>query len=87
MIALVRSLRSAEEMVEATRALNPLLDLRARRESEGDMARVARIDAIAAEALRAAVGAERSTSGMGVDICLDLLRLALDRAEEEIKSK
>ncbi|RYG45802.1 hypothetical protein EON79_11720 [bacterium] len=87
LIALARSLRSAEEMAEASQALNPLLDVRDRRESRGDEAGVARIDTIAAAALKAALGAERSTSGMGVDLCLDYLHMAFDEAKEEVESE
>lgn len=71
--ALLDSQRSPEEMAEATAVLNAMLDVRAQ------------LDEIAARILKAAQGARDARSGMGVDLCLDYLRLAYDDAKTMIE--
>lgn len=80
--ALRDSQRNAEEMREASDVLNPLLEARADLVARGESP--TEIDAIAEAALKAACGARDARSGMGCDLALDLLRLALDDARAAI---
>lgn len=72
--ALADSLRSSDEMAEAASVLNPLLDVRLA------AADATAYDEVAGRILKAAQGARDARSGMGVDLCLDYLRLSLDDA-------
>ena len=76
--ALADSLRSDGEMTEAAGVLGPMLDARLSPHTPPDLAR--RLDETSADILKAALGARDARSGMGVDLCLDLLRLGLDDA-------
>lgn len=76
--ALADSLRSDGEMTEAAGVLGPMLDVRLSPELSPDLAR--RLDEQAQEILKHARCARDARSGMGVDLCLDYLRLGLDDA-------
>lgn len=84
METLAGSLRSEAEMIEAASVLDPLLDAHERLAATGDADTVARLDALSERILWAAKGVRSGKSGMAVDLCLDLLRLAYDDARAEL---
>ena len=76
--ALADSMRSPDEMAEGAAVLNPLFDARLAAEDP------AALDAVAQRILKAAQGARDAHSGMAVELCLDLVRLAYGEAHESI---
>lgn len=84
LLALADSQRSPEEMSEAAAVLNPMLDAREQLARRGPIEVLERLDEIARRILLASEGARSATSGMGVDLSLDSLRMALDDARIEL---